>query len=236
MFEDDEAIDLETVESLKRKRAEGLDLDALWSQVIEPMDTAFTAYRDETIDKWNDKVQQPSKKFKVINTSITAQIRASVSDTDRLLKRTQLMRSQYNIIGAPLAKPDVTEADKAKDAHLKKYHEEVFDDCDYYQHLLKELIESRITSDDPTQLAIKFAQLKALNKKQKKVVDTRASKGRKIRYVVHEKIQNFMASEPKGTWHDEMVEELFAGLIGKSAEVEEEAAQEVRIDDGFKIL
>jgi protein AATF/BFR2 len=74
------------------------------------------------------------------------------------------------------------------------------------------LIESR-TIQDP-QLTLKFSQLKTANKK-KKVVDTKASKGRKIRYVVHEKIMNFMAAEPLKGWHCDMVDELFSGLLGK---------------------
>ena len=50
--------------------------------------------------------------------------------------------------------------------------------------------------------------------KIKKKVDTKASKGRKLRYTVHEKIQNFMVPIPKATWHEEQIDELFASLLG----------------------
>ncbi len=61
-----------------------------------------------------------------------------------------------------------------------------------------------------------MAQLRQLqSKKSKKQIDTRASKGRKIRYQVQEKIQNFMAPQPVGKWHEEMAEELFASLFGR---------------------
>jgi protein AATF/BFR2 len=50
--------------------------------------------------------------------------------------------------------------------------------------------------------------------KKKKNVDTKASKGRKIRYHVHEKLMNFMAPVPVATWHNDMVNELFVGLFG----------------------
>jgi protein AATF/BFR2 len=76
--------------------------------------------------------------------------------------------------------------------------------------------------------------------KVKKVVDTKASKGRKLRYVVvldlvinhsifplhlgcryevHEKIKNFMVPVlNRGTWHEEQIDELFASLLGKGFE------------------
>lgn len=50
----------------------------------------------------------------------------------------------------------------------------------------------------------------------KKAVDTKASKGRKLRYEVHEKLQNFMVPViPRGAWHDEQIDELFSSLMGK---------------------
>lgn len=49
----------------------------------------------------------------------------------------------------------------------------------------------------------------------KKRVDTKASKGRKLRYTVHEKLQNFMAPEDRGTWGERQVDELFGGLLGR---------------------
>lgn len=54
--------------------------------------------------------------------------------------------------------------------------EEVFDDADFYQQLLRDVIESKGGS----------GQLMAsqTRKKSKKDVDTRASKGRKLRFVV----------------------------------------------------
>lgn len=93
---------------------------------------------------------------------------------------------------------------------------------------------------------LRHATALARGKKVKKVVDTRASKGRKIRYHVHEKVQNFMipieagalrlslslpfgnawtdtvpsiatvVTTETGNWHDEQIDELFASLLGKS--------------------
>lgn len=34
-------------------------------------------------------------------------------------------------------------------------------------------------------------------------------------FNVHEKLQNFMAPVPVGTWHEAMVEELYTSLLGQ---------------------
>jgi len=41
----------------------------------------------------------------------------------------------------------------------------------------------------------KKQQLKEIQLKKKKEIDRKATKGRKIRYVVHDKMQSFMAPE-----------------------------------------
>lgn len=100
--------------------------------------------------------------------------------------------------------------------------------------------------DDPSLAALRNA---TNTKKAKKVVDTKASKGRKLRYAkksgfelrlmdilllpyryhVHEKLQNFMVPIPNGTWGEQQTQELFSSLFGRRtapAEEEEiEAAQ-----------
>ncbi|KAI9331951.1 apoptosis-antagonizing transcription factor [Obelidium mucronatum] len=237
--------------------------DSLWSQ-ITAFDSAFDPFRDATIDKWSNKVMASAvanvnqgKKFKAINQSALVQIRAILSDKERLVKRTRLVRSggrdgsgrhlghlaaTTTTDAAATAKKDAdgeskrvkTELEEveelhekelnrknksASDSHLSNFDEQVFDDGDFYQQLLKELIEGRLLeTDDPTLLSMKWAELKTLQSqtKKKKTVDTKASKGRKIRYAVHEKLANFMAPEPRGTWHDAMVGELFFSLFGNS--------------------
>ncbi|KAJ3179271.1 hypothetical protein HDU85_004963 [Gaertneriomyces sp. JEL0708] len=241
----------------KRKRPSTEDdceprklIEGYWAD-IHPLDTQFVSYRNATIEKWNSKIQIASgiplqKKFKTINQSVLSQIKQVMSDTGRLVKRTQLKRGEYSILGeeAKVANEGETgdEREVKADQHLAHYDTEVFDDGDYYQQLLKELVESRMgDTDDPTLLHLRLTQLRSQKKKRK--VDTKASKGRKIRFHVHEKIQNFMAPEPRGTWHEEMVEELFSGLLGQSVrdgndEVEVKRSEDGGLvgGDGFKIL
>ncbi|KAJ3167514.1 hypothetical protein HDU87_001507 [Geranomyces variabilis] len=242
----------ERTESLKRKRdQEDPDalLEAVWADV-QPLDAQFKPYRDQTIDKWNSKVQVATgiplqKKFKAINQTVVSQINQILSDKPRLIKRSQLRRSDHLPLGQAAvedAAADSAQAnDETTDAHLANYDEEIFDDGDYYQQLLKELIESRITdADDAVLNGLKWAHFKSLKNKDKKKkrVDTKASKGRKIRFHVHEKLQNYMAPEPRGSWHDSMVDELFGGLLGQG--VEHAAVVEEPVDepaaDGFRIM
>lgn len=46
-------------------------------------------------------------------------------------------------------------------------------------------------------------------------VDPKASKGRKIRYHVHEKLVSFMVPIPTDLWAEEQKDELFASLLGR---------------------
>lgn len=55
-----------------------------------------------------------------------------------------------------------------------------------------------------------------------------------FRYHVHEKIQNFMVPVPTGSWHEEMIDELYASLLGRKQRdliTEEEEAEEEKDGD-----
>ena len=114
-------------------------------------------------------------------------------DKDRIIKRTQLKRTIYSIVGKKEEKK-IEKADDLKDRHLKDYDEEIFDDEDFFNQLLRELIERR-SSDltDPIALSRKSIELQKLKSKTKKNVDTKASKGRKIKFDIHKPMINFMA-------------------------------------------
>ena len=106
--------------------------------------------------------------------------------------------------------------------------------------MLRDLIDARGGGDgkDADWIAIQK------QKKAKKEVDTKASKGRKIRYHVHEKIQNFMMPIPNdGGWHEEQIDELFSSLLGKGfegavvdLENEEIRTEQPLVHDGFRVF
>ncbi|KAK3015894.1 hypothetical protein RJ639_007630 [Escallonia herrerae] len=85
---------------------------------------------------------------------------------------------------------------------------ELLDDSEFYQQLLKEFFEAF----DSTSSETAFYVLRRLQTKKRKVVDRRASKSRKIRYNVHEKIVNFMAPQPMDL--PPMAPKLFENLFG----------------------
>jgi protein AATF/BFR2 len=59
---------------------------------------------------------------------------------------------------------------------------------------MRELIDRKTNNIvDPVELSRKSIELQKLRAKNKKKVDTKASKGRKIKFVVHKQMANFMA-------------------------------------------
>ncbi|EER41519.1 bfr2 [Histoplasma capsulatum H143] len=102
---------------------------------------------------------------------------------------------------------------------------EVYNDSSFYQALLRDLVEERMSANSGVealqmQLPSRLATHPTTGMRKDKVkrsVDTKASKGRKMRYTVHEKLQNFMPPEDRGTWGDRAREEFFASLLGRSA-------------------
>lgn len=49
----------------------------------------------------------------------------------------------------------------------------------------------------------------------KRKVDTRSTKGRKLRYTVHTKLVNFMAPNDQSMWSEEAKQDLRSSLFGK---------------------
>ncbi|CAE6512569.1 unnamed protein product [Rhizoctonia solani] len=181
-----------------------------------------------TLQKWSNKIAavtpsnlsaRSGKSFRGGATRSTVELveDALGESGAKALGRTRVRRSAGGRIGAQVS----SEADGAEgDA-------EVFDDLDFYQALLRDVIDSRTGAEGTWYfqdyvLLLTWSGLETDDwmarqrmKKAKKVVDTKASKGRKLRYEVHEKLQNFMVPVPTVTWHEEQIDELFANLLGR---------------------
>jgi len=171
------------------------------------------------INRWGRKTMvskqlQGGKALQSLAKSAMEQVHEVMSDMPRLLKRTQLKRGEYKIIGDVVAPVDTNQETSSKrDTHLQQHDEEVFDDTDFYERLLQELIESG------SQASLQAALIgRTAVKKSKTKVDTRASKGRKIRYQVHPKLVNYMYAN--GFDMPPVAEELFARLFGQAPERE----------------
>lgn len=129
---------------------------------------------------------------------------------DRLIARTRVDRSAT----ATTAK-DRNIVERVADDNLRA-GSDVYDDTDFYQILLKDLVDKNMAESDVATSALGGIKWTVSKQKVKKPdLDTKASKGRKLRYHVQEKIQNFMAPEPQATWNDDQIDDLFSGLFGQ---------------------
>lgn len=90
-----------------------------------------------------------------------------MANHDKILARTQVRRGKGHRIGTSI---------ESADEHDQEVDPEIFDDTDFYQQLLRSVIDSKGNAiGDDWIVAQK-------QKKAKKKVDTKASKGRKLRY------------------------------------------------------
>ncbi|CAB3370610.1 Hypothetical predicted protein [Cloeon dipterum] len=175
----------------------------------------FLSYRNSTIQKWSEKTRMSqgkfnSKNFSAFEQSALKQIEHILADKNRLLKRTRVQRSNYRILGSESGDDE----EKVDDEKSQQTCNEIFDDDDFYHQLIRELIEQRSESvTDPVQLGRQWIALQKLRSKMKRKIDTRATKGRKIRYTVIPKLVNFMAPVEHSEWTDEAKNELFASLF-----------------------
>ncbi|KAK7534967.1 apoptosis-antagonizing transcription factor [Phyllosticta citribraziliensis] len=206
----------------KRKRVEistSTPVQEAWIH-MNSYEDASVPHRQVVMEKWNAKargVSALSTKSKLNNTAqqgLIDVLASQLADSTRLVQKTRMPRSC-----APVqANAGVTES------------AEIFDDADFYGLLLKELLERRSEESASGALAGMSFNVPhwqaAREAKTKKHVDTRASKGRKLRYTVHEKLQNFMAPEDRGSWGERQAEELFTGLLGRKVGLTEDAVEE----------
>ncbi|XP_076583102.1 protein AATF [Chaetodon auriga] len=195
---------------------------------------AFQPYQNATLQKWHDKTRltmgKSSKGFGAFDRNILMQVEQVLMDNDRLVRRTQTRRSEYRVLGkkeasALTSESVFTEGGEAEqqlkaNTHLKDLDEDIFDDDDFYHQLLRELIERKTSAADPNdQVAMgkQWLAIQKLRSKIKKKVDTKASKGRKVRFHIHSKLVNFMAPIDHSSMSDEARSELYRGLFAQNS-------------------
>lgn len=163
------------------------------------------------IENWHERTKfvNPNmklKKFDSFEICPTKSIDQILTDKPRLIERTRLKRSEFNIIG---------QVENSDAKTTEKYNDDIYNDDDFYHQLLKQIMESKVDElNESTAMSKKYIEIQRMRNKLKKQVDTRASKGRKIRYDVHEKLVNFMAPVDTTKITDEAKSELFKSLFG----------------------
>lgn len=200
----------------KRKHIEASTPSSkIWKRMKTSEVTSIDS-RQSTLEKWSSKVKGTtslplSRKLNqsVSQQTITTVLQEQLASSDHLVKRTKMPRSC-----APVqAKQKVTEDPN------------IFDDADFYQMLLKELVDQRMADSSATTggdsgRPMQWTAVKEA--KTRKNVDTKASKGRKMRFTVHEKLQNFMAPQDRGSWEQDAIDRFFSTLLGQKVNLGEE--------------
>ena len=221
----------------KRKRLSGSNqsMSEMMAEMREGERLASTQ-RWSTLEKWSGRLRgvngQGLSKLtdKAREPTITDVLNDHLSNMDHLVERTKIPRSC-----APVqAKMGI---DQSTD---------IYDDADFYQLQLKELVNQRMLDSTALALTPNIGQTPwsvMREAKTKRHVDTRASKGRKMRYTVQEKLQNFMVPEDRGTWGKRQTDELFGSLLGAQMRLDEgddvddmDVDGRRQIEDGLKLF
>jgi protein AATF/BFR2 len=165
--------------------------EALWARV-EGAVTGLAPFRDAALDKWHRRTVLSSggaalsgNSLRALQQGVSKQVATLLADPTKVVRRSQLPTSlaprplgalpqqQQQLGGGHSGMPGTAGTTIAGGEDDRD--PETYDDGDFYQQLLKELLES---SGEGARAAAG-----ARAPKRRKVVDRRASKGRKIRWV-----------------------------------------------------
>ncbi|KAH7020886.1 apoptosis-antagonizing transcription factor [Microdochium trichocladiopsis] len=218
--------------SKKRKRSAAATPETPSQQIWESIEAAeqrAAPRRRAVLQNWSQKAnnirtvdRSSARKFSTAaEKTLVARLDEEMEAPERLIKRTRTPRS---------CAPAQVARKVNEDVHI-------YDDADFYQLLLKELVDQRTADTSAGGAAgsaaatIRFAAVREA--KAKKHVDTKASKGRKMRFNVHDKLQNFMAPEDRRSWEQSAIDRLFGTLFGqKMALNEDDISEDDEMDGG----
>uniref|UniRef100_A0AC35TWB5 Protein AATF n=1 Tax=Rhabditophanes sp. KR3021 TaxID=114890 RepID=A0AC35TWB5_9BILA len=188
----------------------GIKVKSMSSKSLEKAlasrDQKFEPHRQATLKKWDDRTRlvsmRPGKNFGSFESNVSKQIEKIMSDKARLIRRSQTKRGDVNRLGA---------------TSEGNFDVEIFDDDDFYQVILKDLIDRKSAdTSDPIQMSKQWLEIQKLRqrKTKKKNVDHKASKGRKCAFVSIPKLVNFCPAQPELVkWSHEKRNVLFKSLF-----------------------
>ncbi|KAF4965084.1 hypothetical protein FSARC_7074 [Fusarium sarcochroum] len=204
----------------KRELAASMTTDEIWQQMQEEEQRSIKS-REDRLEKWSRKVQSVNvtapKGLGSRNKTLINALKEQLIDPDnRLAKRSRVPRS---CAPAQAAKGVTQDSD-------------IYDDADFYQVLLKELVDQRTVegSSGAATGVPTVVMTAAKDVKSRKNVDRKASKGRKMRFTVHEKLQNFMAPEDRRAWEQGAIDRFFGTLFGRKMQLNEDESEDDDMD------
>ncbi|KAB2627238.1 protein AATF-like [Pyrus ussuriensis x Pyrus communis] len=178
-----QATDSKSGQSKRSESSKNIDGDGDedWSQISQLLSRIAT-FRDKSINNWQRKTEVTTgaaaikSKLHAFNQNISEQVASYMRDPSRVVRQMQMRKSAVSVFGAKnTAKGEETQSEAG--AQADAVTERIFETI------------------DPASSETAFYSLNKLHTKKRKIVDRRASKSRKIRYNVHEKMVNFMAPE-----------------------------------------
>ena len=183
----------------------------LWAG-MQSHETHSIPTRRRTLEKWSLKTQPPplpSAKNKFSTTPTQTPLLT-------LLDTHLAPPNSIRLLSQSLAAPQSTSPTSQK----------TYDDTPFYTALLRSLLSERMSQPHTATTTASPNPLPLHPPKRRKQVDTKASKGRKLRYTVQEKLQNFTAVEDRGGWGERQEAELFGSLLGRRGELGEESEED----------
>lgn len=206
---------------------------ALWTH-MQTHETRTSPHRRAILSKWSTKLQPPTQlrpNLSGISSSTQSPLPAlidqhlSSQNTARLIARTRIPRSC-----APAPLPTSSSLSPTS---------KIYDDSEFYTLLLRDLVDRRMgdvnTNNSTTTILPLHSVAAAADmkppKRHRPNVDTKASKGRKMRFTVHEKLRDFMVRDDRTTWGEKQVTELFRGLLGVRTAGEDVLVEENEDDE-----
>jgi protein AATF/BFR2 len=181
----------------------------IWKS-ISTAERSALPHRKAALERWSTKtrattVTNNKNRLNASATQTLTEVLDAQLSSSHLILRTQTPRSCAPIQSSASSKGALP-------------NPAIYDDADFYGLMLKELLEQRSTDNangGASEFIVQAPWQVARDAKTRKVVDTKASKGRRLRYTVQEKLQNFMAPEERGEWGDRQRDELFSSLFGQ---------------------
>ncbi|MCO5589600.1 hypothetical protein L7F22_043568 [Adiantum nelumboides] len=224
--------------SRKRKAEEEEQLNDQIDLLIKMHENVYSPMWKDVLSKWSwrtsnatmeDKGKAKSKfdssnavgssnGLKAIEQSAEEQIQRGMTGEafERLRKRTRVWRGTENETRIDIDEQEGSEDDETTDNATNAENVDVFDDSDFYAALLRELIDNKgglsTTDAEGSAASASWAQAAKRAAKKHRAVDRNASKGRRLRFDVHEKVQSFMPPIPTETWSIEQIDRLMQQL------------------------
>ncbi|KAA1105258.1 rRNA-processing protein bfr2 [Puccinia graminis f. sp. tritici] len=208
------------------------------------LDKRLSPYLRTTVRKWSTKINSTTtmskRKFSGGSTkqeeNVMDQIEqlwAFKEEREKLVIRSRTSKQVSNRTGLA---PQSRNNGCSEDPFLGP---QIFEDRDFYLSLLKDVVQTATRNQEETMMG-------GMNdyrsqRTHREAVDPKASKGRKIRYDVHEKLVSLMVPIQNELWTDPQKDELFGSLFGFGFETNTAPGldqDQFSLDksDGFKLL